>query len=206
MRGEPFRFLNPLGSPLGPDMTATKPVRNRNRSPKRQRHKTESKPPKGFVGRSGSPVLDRYPAKDPSLGVRGPPANKAAAPSAPRSSASASAPAATDPSSGAASPPLSLISLERPFNIDEFSQLLGETTIRVTVPREDLAEVLKRVSEFMGFGIYVYSIKVRPGPADLLKEFVVELQRVDFAAQKGDWVPFEDKGASDSPFGPTGHR
>ncbi len=102
--------------------------------------------------------------------------------------------------------PMSLISLERPFDIDEFSQLLGETTIQVTVPRDHLAEVLKRISEFMDFGIYVYSIKVRPGPSEQLKDYVVELQRVDFAAQKGDWVAFEDKGSSDSPFGPTGHR
>jgi hypothetical protein len=187
-------------------MTAAKPVRNRNKTSKRPPRKAGSKTPKGFVGRSGSPVLDRYPAKDPSLGVKGPPAKTSLPSTAPRQSSSASTSAATEPASAAASPPLSLISLERPFNIDEFSQLLGETTIQVTVPRDDLAEVLKRVSEFMGFGIYVYSIKIRPGPSDMLKDFVVELQRVDFASQKGDWVPFEDKGASDSPFGPTGHR
>jgi hypothetical protein len=187
-------------------MTATKPVRNRNKSVRRRPRKSGSKTPKGFVGRSGSPVLDRYPAKDPSLGVKGPPLRASAPPPAPRPTPTASSVAPAAPGSEPSSPPLSLISLERPFDIDEFSQLLGETTIRVTVPREDLADALKRVSEFMGFGIYVYSIKVRPGPSDLLKDFVVELQRVDFNSLKGDWVPFEDKGASDSPFGPTGRR
>ncbi|HXW66508.1 MAG TPA: hypothetical protein VEL82_01285 [Thermoplasmata archaeon] len=99
-----------------------------------------------------------------------------------------------------------LISLERPFDVDEFSTLLGETSVRVTVPREDLAEVLRRVSEFMGFGIYVYAVSVRPVAGDLLKSFVVELQRVDYSAAKEAWVPFVEKGASDSPFGPSGTR
>jgi hypothetical protein len=187
-------------------MTASKPVRNRNKPPKRRARKSGTHSPKGFVGRSGSPVLDRYPAKDPSLSVKGPPARTPSVPSVGRAAPSPPSDAAAQAESSAGSPPLSLISLEPPFDIDEFSQLLGETTIQVTVPREDLAEVLKRVSEFMGFGIYVYSIKVRPGPSDLLKEFVVELQRVDFSSQKGDWTPFEDKGASDSPFGPSGRR
>ncbi len=82
--------------------------------------------------------------------------------------------------------------------------MLGETTIRVTVPRESLLEVLRRVTEFMGFGIYVYSLTVRPAPAELLKAFVVELQRVDFAPAKNLWVPFEEKGTAESPFGPGG--
>jgi hypothetical protein len=97
-----------------------------------------------------------------------------------------------------------LITLERPFDVDEFSKLLGETSIRVTVPREALPEVLRRVLEFMGFGIYVYSISVRPAPAELLKSFVVELQRVDFSTEKRAWVPFVEKGTTDSPFGPSG--
>ncbi|MCI4352870.1 MAG: hypothetical protein L3K14_05715 [Thermoplasmata archaeon] len=104
------------------------------------------------------------------------------------------------------SPPKVLISLERPFNIDDFSQLLGQTQIQVTVPRDSVAEVLRRAYEFMDFGIYVYSIRVRPGPEDLLKTFIVELQRVDFSAQVKDWVPFQDRGRADSPFGPTGTR
>jgi len=104
----------------------------------------------------------------------------------------------------AASPTQPLITLDRPFDVDEFSSLLGETSIRVTVPRESLAEVLQRVMEFMGFGIYVYSISVHPAPAELLKSFVVELQRVDYSAEKGAWVPFVEKGTTDNPFGPTG--
>jgi hypothetical protein len=153
---------------------------------------------RGFVGRDASPVLDRYPPKDPGLSVRGPPRSPSpAAPTAP----SAPAPAASEPAT-----PVPLISLERPFDVDEFSSLLGETSIRVTVPREDLAEVLRRVSEFMGFGIYVYAVTVRPTPGDLLKSFVVELQRVDYSSAKGAWLPFEEKGASSSPFGPSGTR
>jgi hypothetical protein len=105
-----------------------------------------------------------------------------------------------------ASPPIGLISLERPFDPDEFAELLGQTSITVNVPRESLSEVLKRVSDFMGFGIYVYSIRVRPAPEEMLHRFVVELERVDFSPSKGDWVRFEDKGRSDSPFGPTGGR
>jgi hypothetical protein len=149
------------------------------------------------VGRDASPVLERYPPKDPGLGVRGPPS---AAPPAPTPKASPT----TGASEGSRSAPL--ISLERPFDIDEFSTLLGETSVRVTVPREDLAEVLRRVSDFMGFGIYVYAITVRPTPGDLLKSFVVELQRVDFSSAQGTWVPFVEKGTSSSPFGPSGTR
>jgi hypothetical protein len=108
------------------------------------------------------------------------------------------------PSGGA--PPKGLIALAKPFDVDEFAQLLGETNIRVTVPREDLAEVLRRVSDFMGFGIYVYSFRVKPAATDLLKEFVLELTRVDFSAAKNDWLPFQEKGRSDSPFGPSGQR
>jgi hypothetical protein len=101
---------------------------------------------------------------------------------------------------------MGLISLEKPFDPDEFAELLGQTSIRVNVPRENLAEVLRRICDFMGFGIYVYSVRVRPAPEEMLKRFVVELERVDFSAAKGDWVPFEEKGRSDSPFGPTGDR
>jgi hypothetical protein len=56
----------------------------------------------------------------------------------------------------------------------------------------------------MGFGIYVYSIRVEPAAAELLRSFVVELQRVDFSAAEGRWVPFQELGRSDSPFGPGG--
>jgi hypothetical protein len=99
-----------------------------------------------------------------------------------------------------------LITLDRPFDFDEFSSLLGETSIRVTVPRDALPEVLRRVTEFMGFGIYVYAISVRPAPAELLKSFVVELQRVDYSPEKGTWVPFVEQGAVRSPYGAPGDR
>ncbi|MHB1435818.1 MAG: hypothetical protein ACYCPN_04780 [Thermoplasmata archaeon] len=120
----------------------------------------------------------------------------------PRSPTTADAKAAP----GAPTPSPPLLSLERPFDIDEFSQLLGETAIRVTVPRESLAELLRRVSEFMGFGIYVYTIAVRPADSDLLKGFIVELRRVDFSREQGRWVPFVEQGASDTPFGPGAPR
>jgi len=111
--------------------------------------------------------------------------------------ASASAPSATPPppTAGPAAAPVPLITLDRGFDLDEFSSLLGQTSIRVTVPTSDLLAVLQRVAEFMGFGIYVYAISVRPAPAELLKEVVLELQRVDYSAEKGAWVPFTEKGA-----------
>jgi hypothetical protein len=153
--------------------------------------------PPRFVGRDASPVLEKYPPKDPSLSVRGPPVP------APPTSKPTSPPSTPSAAAGA---PVPLIALERPFDVDDFAGLLGETSIRVTVPREDLAEVLRRVSEFMGFGIYVYAISLRPTPGDLLKSFVLELQRVDYDPEKGAWVPFIEKGTSSSPFGPTGTR
>lgn len=88
--------------------------------------------------------------------------------------------------------------------MDEFARSLGETSIKVIVPREDLPELLRRVTDFMGFGIYVYQLTVRPAPAELLKSFEVELLRVDYSRERGRWVPFVEKGAVDSPYGPTG--
>jgi len=76
----------------------------------------------------------------------------------------------------------------------------------VTVPRDALLDVLRRVAEFMDFGIYVYAISIRPAPAELLKSFVVELQRLDYSAAKGSWTPFVEKGLAESPFGPSGDR
>lgn len=102
--------------------------------------------------------------------------------------------------------PKVLISLEKPFDVDDFAALLGQTQIQLTVPRDSLAEVLRRACDFMGFGIYVYTIRVRPGPEELLKTFIVEMQRVDYSAQEGDWKPFQDRGRADNPFGPTGTR
>jgi hypothetical protein len=173
------------------------PKRKARRSPRSSPRSTFShRPPtssRRFVGRDPSPVLDHYPKK-PSAQIPPPP---------PPRLASAAAPSPETRSTAPTAPGTPLLSLERPFDIDEFSQLLGETAIRVTVPREDLAEVLRRVSEFMGFGVYVYSISVRPANTELLKGFVVELHRVDFAREEGRWVPFVERGTSDSPFGPS---
>jgi hypothetical protein len=176
-----------------------------------------------FVGREGSPVLDHYPPKDPSLSVRGPPIVTSTSGNRPTPSPVVKGPAPaspTGPEGSAISAPnpvlpgpgaptgggIPLISLERPFNIDEFSELLGATTIRVEVPREDLAEAMRRISDFMGFGIYVYSFRIRPAPEELLKRFVIELERVDFSPEKRDWIAFQEKGRSESPFGPSGGR
>jgi hypothetical protein len=178
-------------------------------SPRRPKTATEPR----FSGRDPSPVLERYPPKDPSLSVRGPPTLPSRHPSSPVAAPTAApAPKAgaapsTAPATGAAAPPSKpLISLQRPFDVDEFAQLLGETTIRMEVPREELAEVIRRICDFMGFGIYVYSFKVRPAKDEFLSRFVLELQRVDFDGTTGDWTPFEEKGRSDSPFGPSGGR
>jgi hypothetical protein len=170
--------------------------------------RTETKAPARFVGRDPSPVLEKYTHKEnpagwtrPTVPDRHGPAAPAA--SAPKASSPSPAPASAAPSSAPAKP---LISLERPFDLDEFAGLLGETTIRAEVPREDVAEALRRVADFMGFGIYVYQIRVAPANDELLNRFVVELQRVDFDPAKGTWVPFEEKGRSESPFGPSGGR
>jgi hypothetical protein len=156
-----------------------------------------------FVGRDASPVLDRYPPKDPSLAPRGPPRVESSS-SAPVPPPTASSAPATP--SGTTPPAQPLITLDRPFDVDDFAALLGETSIRVTVPHEALLEVLRRVTEFMGFGIYVYAVTIRPAPAELLKSFVVELQRVDYSAEKGAWLPFVEQGTTESPFGRSGSR
>jgi len=188
------------------------PPRTRTR---RSRPSKRASPPH-FVGRAGSPVLERYTPKsmDAAVGeivasLPPPPrlAPATARPSPTPASAPGPTPAASSPASGApVGPPKLLISLEKPFDVDEFAQLLGQTQIQVTVPRDSLVEVLRRVCDFMGFGIYVYAIRVQPGPEELLKTFVVELQRVDFSTSAHDWTPFQDRGRADSPFGPTGTR
>ena len=145
-----------------------------------------------FVGRDPSPVLDHYPPK-------------ASAPPPPPPLVTVSADARTRPGAPpaagapAGSPGEGLIRLERPFDPDEFSEMLGETRIRVTVPPDALAEVLRRVTEFMGFGIYVYAITVRPAASELLKGYVVELQRVDYDPEAAAWKPFVERGSADSP-------
>jgi hypothetical protein len=153
------------------------------------------------VGSDPSPVLEKYPPKSyPSSGVPLAARTTPSTPSAVQSTAKADA----VPTEGAKPTPVSLIALEPPFDVDSFAQLLGSNSIRVEVPREDLPEVLRRIVDFMGFGIYVYSFSVRPAAEESLKKFVVELRRVDFSAGDGDWKPFEDKGVADSPFGPRG--
>ena len=100
---------------------------------------------------------------------------------------------------GSPSAPEGLIRLERPFDLDEFSEMLGETRIRVTVPHDALAEVLRRVTDFIGFGVYVYAITVRPSPSELLKGFVVDLQRVDYDPASKEWRPFVEGGTARAP-------
>ena len=183
-------------------MSSLKRTRKKPRSVSRDRTPRAPARPR-FVGRDASPVLDRYPPKEGSPAPRPTTgAVPAASPAPPPPSVTAPKAAATP--TGPSNPPL--ITLDRPFDVDEFAALLGETSIRVTVPREALPEVLHRVLEFMGFGIYVYTISVRPAPAELLKSFVVELRRVDYSAESGAWVPFVEKGTTPSPFGPSGDR
>ncbi len=161
------------------------------RARKRSRPASQRQP--RFVGRDPSPVLDRYPPRE---GASPPGLPAAPAPAAPRTSPTAPPGSVAPPAvSPAGTVPTGLIRLERPFDLDEFSQVLGETAIRVTVPRDALPEVLRRAVEFMGFGIYVYAISVRPAPGELLKGFVVELQRVDYDAEAQAWKPFVEKGA-----------
>ncbi len=139
-------------------------------------------------------MLERYPPR-----ISGPEdARVATAPEAPSARPAVAPPAPTPPLPAAPG----LLNLERAFDIDGFSQLLGENAIRVEVPKEDLPEVLRRVTDFMGFGIYVYSIRVRPAPDEMLRRFIVELTRVDYSPGAKDWVDFQEKGTSDSPFGP----
>ena len=95
-----------------------------------------------------------------------------------------------------------MITLERPFDVDSFSQPLGETVIQLTVPRENLSEVFQRVNDFMGFGIYVYAVSFRPAPHEMLRSFEVELRRVEYSAAEKRWIPFAERGRTDNPFGP----
>jgi hypothetical protein len=161
--------------------------------------------PAKFVGRDGSPVLDKYPPKDPGLSLRGPAAPPTPARAMPPTTAPGTANPAPPATGGAA--PLAggtLLNLEAPFDVDEFAGQLGETRIQVDVPRDALAEVLRRVADFMGFGIYVYDIHVAPAPSDQLKLFRVELTRVDYSSADRRWNPFEERGRSETPFGPAG--
>jgi hypothetical protein len=135
------------------------------------------------------------------MGAPLPPARTGPTPSVPPKSAAPSAPlAAGVPPPGELSG--SLLRLDAPFDPDEFARQLGETRIQVDVPRDTLAEVLRRVADFMGFGIYVYEIRVAPVPGEQLSAFRLELTRVDYSARDKRWNPFEERGRSDSPFGP----
>ena len=184
-------------------MPARKSRSSRTAARPRRRSRTASRTPP-FVGRDASPVLEKYPPKDPRLAPRGPP--RASLPMPPAAAPAPLSPLGPGPGAGTPLTPPSqpLITLDRAFDVDEFSALLGETSIRVTVPREAVLEVLHRVTEFMGFGIYVYSVTIRPAPGELLKNFVVELQRIDYSAEKEAWVPFVEKGSVGSPSGPGG--
>ncbi len=167
-------------------------------SPRRAPRKARSHrpPPRPrFVGRDPSPVLDRYPPKPGAVAPPPVPVPVRATAPTPPVPASTAAPL---PTAGSA-PADGLIRLERPFDVDEFSQMLGETAIRVTVPPDALPEVLRRLTDFMGFGIYVYSISVRPAASELLKGYVVELQRVDFDPVAKAWKPFVERGAAGEP-------
>ncbi len=190
------------GTPDSPMTNKPKRRRSKNVPTRTAGRPTTPRRPR-FVGRDASPVLERYPPKEPSTAPKGPPATFPATPPPPASAPTTLPSSAPNPP---ATPSQPLITLDRPFDVDEFSTLLGETSIRVTVPRDALPEVLRRVTEFMGFGIYVYSVSVRPAPAELLKSFIVELQRVDYSAEKQAWLPFVEKGTTDSPFGPSGDR
>ncbi|MCI4335029.1 MAG: hypothetical protein L3K04_05335 [Thermoplasmata archaeon] len=162
--------------------------------------------PPRFVGRDSSPVLDKYPPKDPSLTLRAlpPPIPSPARPAPagtkapPVAGAALSSPVVAPPGGG------TLLNLEKPFDPDEFAQQLGETRIQVEVPRDALAEVLRRIADFMGFGIYVYEIRVAPLPGEQLKAFRLDLTRVDYSAGERRWNPFEERGRSETPFGPGG--
>ncbi|HTT15880.1 MAG TPA: hypothetical protein VMH49_00765 [Thermoplasmata archaeon] len=151
-----------------------------------------------FVGRDPSPVLDRYPPREPA-GFTRPPPPAAGVPPSPRTTEAPSTTVPSAPVLPGAPAPEGLIRLERPFDPDEFSRMLGETSIRLTVPRDALPEVLRRATEFMGFGIYVYAISVRPAPSELLQGFVVELQRVEYDPEENRWKPFVERGAVGAP-------
>ncbi len=95
-----------------------------------------------------------------------------------------------------------ILRLEAPFDVDDFCRQLGETHLRATVPKAQVPEVLRRILEFMDFGVYVYTLVVLPAPGATLDRFVVQLDRIQYNEARRVWVPFEERGASDNPFGP----
>lgn len=95
--------------------------------------------------------------------------------------------------------PIRLGVAETPFDIEEFSQQLGETSIKVVVPRDSLEEVLKRAFDFINFGIYVYSVVVIPSPTPTMETFIVQMDRIDYNEKAHVWMPFQDRRADTSP-------
>ncbi len=95
-----------------------------------------------------------------------------------------------------------ILRLEAPFDVDDFCRQLGETHLRASVPKAQVAEVLKRILEFMDFGVYVYTLVVLPAPGGTLDRFVVQLDRIQYHEARKVWVPFEERGGADNPFGP----
>lgn len=147
----------------------------------------------------------KKPAITPSKRSRHPPAASGTPPTPSAgtlSSVPSENPASSTGSKGGLGTPL--LRLEKPFDVDEFCQQLGETRITATVPREHLTEVLKRVVEFMEFGIYVYAVVVLPAASPTMEKFTLTLDRIDFDTKRHGWIPFQEKGRSESPFGPQG--
>ncbi len=166
-----------------------------------ERHLPASPAPARSTPPVGAPPAPPSPTPPAAPGTAGP----APAPSAGagRGTATGVSAAGSPASPRAAAPPSALITLERPFDPDEFSRHLGENAVRMTVPRDSLTEVLTRISQFMSFGIYVYAFSVRPAAGEMLNGFEIELERVDYTPGIG-WRPFQDRGRADSPFGPAG--
>ena len=123
------------------------------------------------------------------------PSARRAKPAAPSPSRSRPPPAPTGVTSG-------ILKLEPPFDVDDLCRQLGETHLRASVPRAQVPEVLRRIMEFMDFGVYVYTLVVLPAPGATLDRFVVQLDRIQYNEARRVWVPFQERGVADNPFGP----
>jgi hypothetical protein len=120
---------------------------------------------------------------------------RAAKPSAPPPGRTQAPPTPAPISSG-------ILKLEPPFDVDDFCRQLGETHLRATVPKAQVPEVLRRILEFMDFGVYVYTLVVLPAPGATLDRFVVQLDRIQYHESRKVWMPFQERGVADNPFGP----
>ena len=127
---------------------------------------------------------------------------KKKSPGARRPEPVAPAPSRSQPPAPPAGVTSGILKLEAPFDVDDFCRQLGETRLRVTVPKAQVPEVLRRILEFMDFGIYVYTLVVLPAPGTTLDRFVVQLDRIQYNEARRVWVPFEERGVAGSPFGP----